>query len=85
MEDITSCPNIKKCNHCDYDHLSFDNNCLEYKFQKEILNTIYTNKTSFRNSKYIIQPNDKSCGAAIKTTTFLYYKTYSAFDLTFSS
>ena len=39
MEDMPSCPNFKKCNNCDEDHITFDKNSTEYKFQKEILNT----------------------------------------------
>ena len=43
MEDVSSCPNIKKCNHCDEDHFTFDKDCVEYKFQKDILTTAYSN------------------------------------------
>ena len=51
MEDMTSCSNIKKYNYCDEDYLTFDKNCPEYKYQKEILNIAYSKKTSFRNAK----------------------------------
>ena len=65
MEDVSSCANIK--NHCDENHITFDKDCAEYKFQKDVLNTAYSNKTSFRIAKFILQPNDKSYAASIKT------------------
>ena len=42
---MTLCPNIKKCNQCDEDHITFGKKCPEYKFQKDILNTTCSNKT----------------------------------------
>ena len=68
MKDMSSCPNIKKCIHCEDDHITFDKGCTEYKFQKDILNTTYSNKKkSFRIAKFILRPNDKSYAASIKT------------------
>ena len=40
---MSSCPKINKYNHCVEDHITFDNDCAEYKFQKDILNTAYSN------------------------------------------
>ena len=50
MKGTTSRPNIKNCNHCDENLLTFYKICPEYKLQKEILITAYSNKISFRNA-----------------------------------
>ena len=54
MEDMTSCPDIKECNHCGEDHLYFSLELPEYNFQTEILNAAYSNKTNFRNAKLVL-------------------------------
>ena len=68
MEDMTSCPDIKECNHCGEDHLYFSLELPEYNFQTEILNAAYSNKTNFRNAKLVLWLNNKSYATTIKTT-----------------
>ena len=53
MEDITSCIYIKKCDLCDEDNLTFNQNCPEYKVQDN-LNTTYSSKTIIKNAESII-------------------------------
>ena len=68
-EDNNFCPNITKCFHCSGDHWTFNKDCPEYVFQKEVCNKAYTEKTSIKKAKTLLNKpnNSKSYAGTAKT------------------
>ena len=67
--DNNFCPNTTKCFHCSGDHWTFNKNCPEYIFQKDVCNKAYTEKTSIKNARILLNRsnNSKSYAGATKT------------------